>query len=407
MTAPSQGSISNIVFAIMTRLSVVVTVEAQRVGRAQPAIARPPVARARLPQPFGPPSPPMHAQESCVGGEHGVQFPRPCHGERMRQRAALSLILALAPCAGAHAQSSSPSSAAAASSEAKESFRRGEAAYGAGNYEVAIKEWNDAFARDPRPRIQFNLSQAYERLGQLENAEASLVKFLESGDPDDPTYSDANARLVALRQRLASTGVIVKGGREGGLILVDDKDWGRTPRPDRINVSPGNHVVIVRWPGEPDFRTAVVVPAGQAVEVVVPGAPSSGPTVAAAAETPAPAPAPDASLRKQRALWFGLGGGLAGAGIGMIVSGAVRGSAEPSSCTSGTPYPEYYCNPADVEAADRQSIAGYVSGGVLLAGSAAMFIVGSIKTTKQAEPAHTSMPRCAFGLSSATCRLQF
>ena len=128
--------------------------------------------------------------------------------------------------------------ATAQDADARELFRRGEAAYSVGNYDLAIREWGAAYALDPRPRIQFNLAQAYERLGRLEEASDSLKKFLDSGDPDDPMYSDANARLAALQQRLSLTGVIVKGGPDGGKIFVDDREWGRTPRPDKIPLSP-------------------------------------------------------------------------------------------------------------------------------------------------------------------------
>src|SRR4051794_6790383 len=154
--------------------------------------------------------------------------------------------------------------------DAREAFRRGEAAYSAGNYDMAIREWTSAFAADPRPRIQFNLSQAYERIGDLEKAMASLRKFLDSADPDDPMYSDANARLSALQARIAATGLLVRGGAEGGLITVDQADWGRTPRPDKITLAPGSHVLVVSWAGQPEFRTNVIVPAGQVIEVALP-----------------------------------------------------------------------------------------------------------------------------------------
>ena len=171
---------------------------------------------------------------------------------------------------------------------------------------------------DPRPRIQFNLSQAYERMGRIEDAIAALKSFLETGNPDeDPTWSDANARLVALQQRLASTGVVVQGGAEGGSILVDETDWGRTPRPDRITVPPGNHVIVVRWPSGQEFRTNVFVPAGQVVNITIPNEGGTAAPTPASGATPAPAAgAPvmtgSASTRDgfdKRILWYGLGGG--------------------------------------------------------------------------------------------------
>jgi tetratricopeptide (TPR) repeat protein len=286
--------------------------------------------------------------------------------------------------------------------EAKEAFRRGEAAYSAGNYEVAIREWNSAYKADPRPRIQFNLSQAYERLGQLEDAILALETFLNSGDPDDPTYSDANARLVALRQRLANTGVILNGGSDGGQILVDDKDWGRTPRPDKMAVTPGSHTLLIRWPDGREFRQSVFVPAGQVVEVAVPadgGAqskPAVGPTVGQPGAGSAPASA--APAQDNRILWYSLGGGSAAVGIGLLTYGILRNAAT-SDCGGNT-----YCNPDDEDKANRQAIAGFVTGGVLIAAGAAFFVVGAVTHKKSDQQART---QCGVGYASATCRFQF
>ncbi|HEX6240232.1 MAG TPA: tetratricopeptide repeat protein [Polyangiales bacterium] len=297
----------------------------------------------------------------------------------------------------AHAQGGG--SGAATANEAKEAFRRGEAAYSAGNYEVAIREWNNAFQADPRPRIQFNLSQAYERLGHLEDAIRALETFLNSGDPDDPTYSDANARLVALRQRLASTGVVVNGGSDGGQILVDDKDWGRTPRPDKITVSPGNHQITIRWPNGGEFRTSVFVPAGQVAEVHVPaeaGGIASGPVAGPAAQ-PASGSGGARSSDK-RVLWYSLGGGAAAVGVGLLAYGIARKVAT-SDCGGDT-----WCNQDDVDRADRQAIGGLVSGSVLLAAGAALFVVGAVTHKKSDRQAKT---QCGIGYASASCRFQF
>lgn len=314
---------------------------------------------------------------------------------------ALSLTLTVGTTQLALAQATPAATPAPApalkSADAREAFRRGEAAYSAGNYEVAIREWNSAFQTDPRPRIQFNLSQAYERLGRLENAITALETFLDSGDPDDPTYSDANARLVALRQRLESTGVIVKGGAEGGLILVDDKDWGRTPRPDKLTVAPGSHVLTIKWPDGREFRTSIFVPAGQVVEVAVAGEaapantppPASGTTVAVSTNDASP---------DRRILWYSLGGGLAAVGTGLLVYGIVRKSAT-SDCGGNT-----YCDPDAEDSAGTQAIAGLATGGVLLAAGAAFIVVGAVTGKKSDKQAKT---QCGIGYASAACRFQF
>ena len=304
------------------------------------------------------------------------------------------LILGSAPMASAQGGVGQPPESA------REAFRRGEAAYSAGNYEVAIREWNNAYTSDPRPRIQFNLSQAYERMGQLENAIHALETFLNSGDPDDPTYSDANARLLALRQRLASTGVIVKGGADGGQILVDDKDWGRTPRPDKITVAPGNHALTVRWPDGREYRTTVFVPAGQVAEVQVAGEaspagqPAAGPVAGGAGSSAAPASAPD-----RRVLWYSLGGGAAALGVGLLTYGIVRNAA-----TSDCDDPDIYCNPDDEDRAKRQALAGFITGPVLIAAGAALFVVGALTHKKADAQART---QCGVGYASAACRIRF
>jgi hypothetical protein len=316
--------------------------------------------------------------------------------------------LACLVCAPLELASAQDSTAAAKANTAKEAFKRGEAAYSAGNYDAAVREWNNAYAADPRPRIQFNLSQAYERMGRMEDAIASLKRFLDSGDPEDPTYSDANARLVALQQRLSATGVSLVGGREGGAILVDDQDWGRTPRPDKITVAPGNHVLVVRWPDNKEFRTNVFVPAGQVVELQLPSDGSAPVPAAATPATPGPVrtddgyrPPPE-DTKKKKILWYSLGGGTAAVGAGLLIYGIVRGGAD-NDCRKGDP--RVYCNPDSVDSIKAQSLAGYISGAALLAGGAAFFVVGALTTR------HSDTPRaatqCGFGLTSANCKFQF
>jgi len=310
----------------------------------------------------------------------------------------MTLTLGSSQLALAQATPASGPAAALKSADAREAFRRGEAAYSAGNYEVAIREWNSAFQTDPRPRIQFNLSQAYERMGQLENAITALETFLDSGDPDDPTYSDANARLVALRQRLDSTGVVVKGGAEGGLILVDDKDWGRTPRPDKLTVAPGSHILTIKWPDGREFRTSIFVPAGQVIEVPVTGdaAPAKGqpsdggPNLAVSTKN---------TPKDRRILWYSLGGGLAAVGSGLLVYGIVRKVAT-SDCGGNT-----YCDPDDEDSANTQGIAGLAVGGVMLAAGAAFIVVGAV-TGKKSDK-QQAKTQCGIGYASAACRFQF
>ena len=197
---------------------------------------------------------------------------------------------------------------------AREHFRRGEAAYQKGSYALAISEWQAAYAADPRPRIQYNIYQAYERLGQLQEGAAALERYLSTADPDDPYYSDATARMAALQQRLQATGIRLMGGVEGASINVSGHDWGRLPRPDKIPVQPGNHRIVIALAGYRDFVANVVVPPGQVVDVAV--------QLEASAEQPAPAEtrAPDAATTA-RASDQGEGGGK----VALYVTAGVLG----------------------------------------------------------------------------------
>ena len=184
-------------------------------------------------------------------------------------------VLASLGASRAFAQAQSSPQAADA---ARDHFRRGEAAYQKGSYDVAITEWEAAYAADPRPRIQYNLDQAYERLGQLTNASDALQRYLSTADPEDPSYADATARMQALQQRLQATGIRLVGGVDGASINVSGQDWGRLPRPDKISVQPGNHRVVVTMDGYREFTANVVVPAGQVVDVSIQLEPLSGTT---------------------------------------------------------------------------------------------------------------------------------
>ncbi len=314
----------------------------------------------------------------------------------MRFLASLCFAIVLSVSSASFAQNSA-NTAEPTTAGAREAFRRGEAAYSAGNYDLAIREWTNAYKADPRPRIQFNLSQAYERLGDLENAMTSLRSFLDSGDPDDPMYSDANARLAALQQRMGLTGVMVKGGGDGGRILVDDKDWGRTPRPDKIALAPGSHVLIVRWPARQEFRTNIVVPAGQVIEVNVPDEGGGNPIASGPTNTVDTSVSTDSAKGNKKLLFYALGGGTAAVGVAALVYGIVRGG-DVVDCKK-----EYCPDPGQSDSAKTQSLVGIVTGIALIAGGGALIMLGALSKDDQQQASTT----CGVGWASASCRVRF
>lgn len=313
----------------------------------------------------------------------------------------------------------------ASAQDAREAFRKGENAYSVGNYELAITEWERAYALDPRPRIQFNLAQAFERLGRWSKAVAALKNFLENADPDDPTYGDANARMQSLKERLAKTGLVLEGGLDGGAIKVDDKEWGRTPRPDKIPLTPGEHQVVVSWGDRPDFQATASVPPGRVVKLTIhtPAATNAGGKTTLGTDSLSDAP------KSKRPIIL-----IASGGAGILAGGALlamglqatsqlsgcgdtkicreselRKIAEDNNLTQAQIDDLLETNPvspdSDVDAAETKQIVGLAAGGVLLLAGAGLTTWGIIDMKKGGNSDRAT--RCSLTFTGAMCRTQF
>lgn len=151
--------------------------------------------------------------------------------------------------------------------EARALFLRGQSAYADGHYEESIELWTQAYATDPRPLLQYNLSLAHERLGQYRAALTALETYLSVAPADDENLSSARARSAAIRERIQRTAIRLVGGRDGGRIQLDGEPSGVLPRPDPILVQPGEHEIVIEFEGYEPFRTAVVVPETQVLDV--------------------------------------------------------------------------------------------------------------------------------------------
>jgi hypothetical protein len=314
--------------------------------------------------------------------------------------------VALAPF-GAGSARAQAQAAPDAPDAARDHFRRGEAAYQKGSYDVAITEWEAAYAADPRPRIQYNLYQAYERLGQLTNASAALQRYLSTADPEDPSYADATARMTALQQRLQATGIRLVGGVDGASINVSGQDWGRLPRPDKIAVQPGNHRVVVSMEGYREFTTNVVVPAGQVVDVAIQLEPLSGTVPGPVATDPGqlgtqpttPPPSHADSGGNDTTAFFVVAGVL---GAGAIGSGvwAINRVSELSGCSDD----ESFCPKEDTVKSQR-TIA-FVTTGVLGAGAIA-FLIYALAAGGDDDAEAGSAVSCRPDAAGGQCQLRF
>ncbi len=312
--------------------------------------------------------------------------------------------------------------------DAREHFRRGQAAYQQGNYDLAISEWLAGYQLEQRPEFQYNLAQAYERLGRLQDAVVSLQSFVGTADPDDSSYSDATARLASLQQRLALTGVRALGGIEGAAIYVDGRDWGRLPRPDKIAITPGSHQIVVRLAGYKDFVSNVVVPAGQVIDIEVvmePGVGTAAPVQVAPAAAPGTTvdqpqlqpPAQQASVPPAQAgalppmpaqptasgrssLWL-----IVGISTGMVAVGSLIGYADRSGKAKECSETANFCH--ELDAVEAEETLWGVSTLLFGAASITSFVLYALSKGESQDATLTTSASCAPGLLSGQCTVTF
>ncbi|MCA9613733.1 MAG: tetratricopeptide repeat protein [Sandaracinus sp.] len=196
----------------------------------------------------------------------------------------------------------------ASAQDARELFQRGRGAYETGDFEGAVAAWQAAYELDPRPLLQFNLAQAYERLGRLEESLAAYERFLADSPGDAADVPQARIRAAALQQRLARTGIVLRGGPEGARVLVDGEERARLPRLDPLTVSPGSYRVQIEAEGYEPFDSVVAVAPGAQVEV----------EVSMRAVSAGPVPSEEGGISM-------IGVGVAAGGGALLVGGAVTG----------------------------------------------------------------------------------
>lgn len=266
-----------------------------------------------------------------------------------------------------------------------------------GEYGEACPKLEKSQALDPAPGTQFHLADCYEHTGRAASAARLFGVVADaaraSNKPDKEQI--ARDRAAALEGRLSRVTVVVAPpSRVPGLVVmrdgavVDEAAFGKP-----VAVDAGEHVVEASAPGRLPFRQVVAVREGAADPTVTVS------LAAAAADAPTPAPvAPPAStsepdagggLGPQRIVAIGVGA----LGVGGLVVGTVFGltakskhdEAQADFCPTAT-----QCTPRGVELTDDAQTAatvstiGFVAGGVLVAGAAALFLTAP---SRRAAPA--------------------
>lgn len=149
---------------------------------------------------------------------------------------------------------------------ARQHFLAGQDYYTQGRYQKAIEEFEEAYRLDPKPLLLFNLAQAYEKLGKLQQAVDHLNRYLEA-DPKTDQRQSLEAKIGNLKARIGNTGITIKANESGAAVYVDDSQVGTTPVEGVIQLSEGAHKVRISKQGFADFVMNIHVTVGQSVPI--------------------------------------------------------------------------------------------------------------------------------------------
>jgi hypothetical protein len=161
---------------------------------------------------------------------------------------------------------------------ARQHFQRGYGAAQRGELDLAVTEFERAYAASPNPSVLFNLGQAYASAGRALEAVDTLERYLAlSGDAVQPGRRALVESLIAYHSR--SLGELALDiSPTGAEVTVDARSVGAAPLAAPLRLTRGAHVVSVSLSGYEPQLAPVEVRAGERLPLRValrPSAPSA------------------------------------------------------------------------------------------------------------------------------------
>ena len=146
-------------------------------------------------------------------------------------------------------------------SDAARHFERGEQLYEEGRYEQAVQEFLQANQITPHWATLFNIARCHESLGALDRALEFYGKALQAA-PDEARRAEVQRHLDRIARR--PVGVLVATTPPGARITVDGRKQAEPrPTPTLVELTPGEHVLLLRREGHQLDAVRVEVRVGQ------------------------------------------------------------------------------------------------------------------------------------------------
>jgi hypothetical protein len=260
-------------------------------------------------------------------------------------------------------------------------FTEGRALASSGKCAEAIPKFQASQKLDPGVGTLLNLAECYEQVGRTASAWAeyreviSLARLAGSKEREELAAQKAKA----LEPKLSRLAIKTTGDASGLTITRDGEAVEAAELGVAIPVDPGEHVIAASAPGKQTFSQTVEVGKEADSKVVEIPALAAGEAAGAGTEPGEAAKSGGSSGSTQRTIGLVLGGvGIVGVAVGAVF-GLQAGSKWDDAKAKCDDYP-YGCGDDGVKLADDANSAatistiGFIAGGVLVAGGAALWL---------------------------------
>ncbi|MBS2025130.1 MAG: tetratricopeptide repeat protein [Deltaproteobacteria bacterium] len=281
---------------------------------------------------------------------------------------------------------------------ARAAYAKGQTEYNLGNYDGALKMFEEAYRLKPVPPLLFNIAQCHRNNGDLQKAANTYRSFIRNANPTDKNLGLAKELLAQVEDALKKQSAAQSAKPQGlaGLGAADPKAAAKADAPPDTKAKPAAEAkpetkVADAKPAEqkpavdpkpaearPDAvaQPAANKPPAQSQQVAAADrAPDRAKTQAPPAAVAAPAPPEKSGGGTQRVIAWSAGGAAAVALAGGALFGLKSKSGKSDLQASEHSQAEVTTMTDQVKSDAKMANLLFVAGGVLAVVSAGLFVI--------------------------------